>query len=200
VQLAADTFMLLEDKVQLPRLYQAWHSVPLFAPDDAALDVLAYVLAGDKNSRLYKRLVYDLQVAQDVTAFQNSAKLAGSFWTIITPKPEQTPARMAELFDEELDALIARGVTPEEMARAKNSMRANFLDRLSSVLGKAMQLNAYNYFAGTPDYVRQDAARYQAVTAADVQRVASTYLRRNKVVLTVVPEGKPELKVSAGAQ
>ena len=63
---------MMEDRVQLPRLYQAWHSVPTFAPDDAALDILSYVLAGDKNSRLYKRLVYELQVAQDVSAFQNS--------------------------------------------------------------------------------------------------------------------------------
>jgi zinc protease len=200
VTLPADTFMVLEDKVQLPRLYEAWHSVPTFAPDDAALDVLAYVLAGDKNSRLYKRLVYDLQVAQDVSAFQNSGKLAGSFWVIITPKPEQTPARMAELLAEELNGVVNQGVTEDEMARAKNSIRANFLDRLASVLGKAYQLNLYNYFAGTPDYVRQDAARYQAVTAADVQRVANTYLRRNKVVLTVVPEGKAELMVSGGAQ
>jgi zinc protease len=200
VTLATDTFMLLEDRVQLPRLYQAWHSVATFAPDDAALDVLAYVLAGDKNSRLYKRLVYDLQVAQDVSAFQNSGKLAGSFWVIITPKPEQTPARMAELLAEELIAVVDRGVTADEMARAKNSIRASFLDRLASVLGKAYQLNLYNYVAGTPDYVRQDAARYETVTAADVQRVANTYLRRHKVVLTVVPEGKAELKVSGGAQ
>jgi zinc protease len=200
VTLAADTFMVLEDRVQLPRLYEAWHSVPLYAPDDAALDVLAYVLAGDKNSRLYKRLVYEMQVAQDVSAFQNSSKLAGSFWVIITPKPEQSPARMAELLQEELDAVMTQGVTAEEMTRAQNSIRANFLDRISSVLGKAFQLNLYNYFAGTPDYVRQDAARYEAVTAADVQRVANTYLKRNKVVLTVVPEGKTDLKVSAGAQ
>jgi zinc protease len=200
VTLPADTFMVLEDRVQLPRLYQSWHSVPTFAPDDAALDVLAYVLAGDKNSRLYKRLVYDMQVAQDVSAFQNSGKLAGSFWVIITPKPEQTPARMAELLGEELNAVIEQGVTADEMTRAKNSIRANFLDRLASVLGKAYQLNLYNYFAGTPDYVRQDAARYEAVSAADVQRVASTYLRRHKVVLTVVPEGKQELKVSGGAR
>jgi zinc protease len=158
------------------------------------------VLAGDKNSRLYKRLVYDMQVAQDVSAFQNSGKLAGSFWVIITPKPEQTPARMAELLGEELNAVIEQGVTADEMTRAKNSIRANFLDRLASVLGKAYQLNLYNYFAGTPDYVRQDAARYEAVSAADVQRVASTYLRRHKVVLTVVPEGKQELKVSGGAR
>ncbi|MGI8842212.1 MAG: M16 family metallopeptidase [Gemmatimonadaceae bacterium] len=200
VTLAADTFLVLEDKVQLPRLYQAWHSVPLFAPDDAALDLLAYVLAGDKNSRLYKRLVYEMQVAQDVAAFQNSGRLAGSFGIIITPKPEQTPTRMAELLEEELNKIIARGVTAEEMTRAQNTIRANFLDRLASVLGKAYQLNLYNYFAGSPDYVRQDAARYDAVTAADVQRAAATYLGRNKVVLTIVPEGQAELKVSGGAQ
>jgi zinc protease len=200
VTLPADTFLVLEDRVQLPRLYEAWHSVPLFAPDDAALDVLAYVLAGDKNSRLYKRLVYEMQVAQDVNAFQNSNKLAGTFWVIITPKPEQTPARMAELLQEELEAVMSRGVTSEELLRAKNSIQANFLDGLASVHGKAVRLNLYNYFAGTPDYVRQDAARYQAVTAADVQRAANTYLRRHKVVLTVVPEGKTDLKVSAGAQ
>ena len=200
VTIPADTFMVLEDKVQLPRLYQAWHSVPTFAPDDAALDILSYVLAGDKNSRLYKRLVYDLQVAQDVTAFQNSGKLAGSFWVIITPKPEETPTRMAELLEEELNAIIDRGVTEEELTRAKNTIRANFLDRMASVLNKAYQLNLYNYFAGTPDYVRQDAARYEAVKAADVQRVANTYLRRHKVVLTIVPEGKQELMVSGGVQ
>ena len=65
-----DTFLVLEDKVTLPRLYETWHSVKLFHPDDAPLDVLADVLAGDKNSRLYKRLVFDMQVAQDVSAFQ----------------------------------------------------------------------------------------------------------------------------------
>jgi len=58
-------------------------------------------------------------------------------------------------------------------------------------------LNAYNYLAGTPDYVRQDAARYRAVTAADVQRVARAYLRQPKVVLTVVPEGRRALALRA---
>jgi zinc protease len=174
--------------------------VPVFSPDDAALDVLGYVLAGDKNSRLYKRLVYDMQVAQDVSAFQNSGKLAGSFWIIVTPKPDQTPARMAQLVEEELNAVIERGVNADELTRARNTIRANFLDRLASVLNKAYQLNLYNYFAGSPDYVRQDAARYDAVTAADVQRVAATYLRKSRVVLTVVPEGKADLKVTGEGQ
>ena len=194
VTIAKDTFLVLEDKVQLPRLYYAWPSVKLFHADDAAMDLLAYVLAGDKNSRLYKRLVYEMQVAQDVNAFQMSGR-AGMFMVSVTPKPGQTPARMAQLVNEELRKLSSQAVSDRELARAQNSYRAQFLDRLASVNGKADQLNSYNYYAGTPDYVRQDAARYDAVTAADIQRVVRDYLGKPKVVLTVVPEGKPDLMV-----
>ena len=195
VTIAKDTFLVLEDKVQLPRVYYAWPSVQLFHADDASLDLLAYVLAGDKNSRLYKRLVYEMQVAQDVNAFQMSGRLDGMFSVTVTPKPGQSPARMAQLVNEEIRKLSSQGVTDRELARAQNTYRAQFLDRLTSVNGKADQLNFYNYYAGTPDYVRQDAARYDAVTAADIQRVARDYLGKPKVILTVVPEGKSDLMV-----
>jgi zinc protease len=198
VTIARDTFLVLEDKVQLPRLYNAWHSAPIFHEDDATLDVLAYVLAGDKNSRLYKRLVYDLQIAQDVSTFQSSGRIDGWFQIAVTPKPGQTPARMAQIVNEEIAQLINQGVTARELARAQNTIRARFLDQLATVLGKADQLNMYNYFASTPEYVRQDAARYDRVTAADVQRVARSYLGRPRVVLTVVPEGKKEMMVTSG--
>jgi zinc protease len=195
VTIARDTFLVLEDKVQLPRVYYAWHTAKAFHEDDAVLDVLAYVLAGDKNSRLYKRLVYDLQVAQDVAAFQNSGRLDGSFQLFVTPKPGQTPAKMAQLVNEELAKLMAEGITERELTRAQNVIRAQFLDRLAQVLGKADQLNFYNYFVGTPDYLEQDAARYDQVTQEDIKRVAEEYLGRPKVVLTVVPEGKKDLMV-----
>jgi zinc protease len=102
---------------------------------------------------------------------------------------------MAQLVNEEIRKLSGQGISDRELARAQNTYRAQFLDRLASVNGKADQLNFYDYYAGTPDYVRQDAARYDAVTAADVQRVARDYLGKPKVVLTVVPEGKPDLMV-----
>ena len=197
---ARDTFLVQEDKVTLPRLYKTWHSVKLFHPDDAPLDVLADVLAGDKNSRLYKRLVFDMQVAQDVNAFQLSGMLDGYFQIVVTPKPGQTPAKMATLVAEELEKIQRDGVTPRELARSLNSRRASFLDQLASVLGKSDRLATYDYMAGTPDYVQQDLARYEKVTAADVQRVANTYLKQHAVVLTVVPEGKRQLMVSGGAQ
>ena len=200
VSVPRDTFLVLEDKVTLPRLYETWHSVKLYHPDDAVLDVLADVLAGDKNSRLYKRLVFDMQVAQDVNAFQASLRRDGYFQIIVTPKPGQTPSHMAALVAEEIGKIVHDGVTPRELARSLNSRRASFLDQIASVLGKADQLASYDYNAGTPDYVQQDFARYERVTAADVQRVAASYLNQPKVVLTVVPEGKRQMMVSGGAK
>ena len=197
---ARDTFLVQEDKVTLPRVYKTWHSVKLFHPDDAPLDVLADVLAGDKNSRLYKRLVFDMQVAQDVNAFQLSGMLDGYFQITVTPKPGQTPAKMAALVQEELEKIQRDGPTPRELARSLNSRRASFLDQLASDLGKSDRLATYDYMAGTPDYTQQDLARYERVTAADVQRVANTYLKQHAVVLTVVPEGKRQLMVTGGAQ
>ncbi|HEU4748431.1 MAG TPA: pitrilysin family protein [Gemmatimonadaceae bacterium] len=197
-----DKFLVLEDRVQLPRLFYTWPTVKLFAPDDAALDILAQVLANDKNSRLYKKLVYDLQVAQSVRAFQESSRLTGKFQVDVLPKPGQAPADIDNLVQAEIAGIINNGISQRELVRAQNSYRAQFLDRIASVLGKADVLNSYNYFAGTPDYVQQDAARYDRVTVADVQRVARTYLGKPKVVLTVVPEGKKELMLSTagGAQ
>ena len=79
----------------------------------------------------------------------------------------------------------------------KHSFKASFLNRMASVQTKADILNQYNYMAGMPDYVQQDAARYERVTQADVQRVARLYLAKPKVVLTVVPEGKREMMLVA---
>lgn len=197
IRLAKDTFMVLEDKVQLPRTFYDWPTVKIFDKDDAALDVLASVLASGKNSRLYKRLVYDMQVAQNVFASQQSSKLAGRFEIDITPKPGQSPTAIDKVLSEELTKIMNEPISQRELKRVQNSIRSSFLNRLSGVLGKSEILNIYNYMAGNPDYVQQDAARYERVTAADVQRVAKTYLSRPRVVLTVVPEGKREMMVSA---
>jgi zinc protease len=198
VRLTKDTVLVLEDEVQLPRFWYAWPTPKVFAPDDAVLDVLAFALAGDKNSRLYKRLVYETQLAQDVTAYQRSNKLASQFQVDVTPKAGNAPARLAAIVDAELRRVADSGITERELLRARNSIRASFLDRLAAVAGKADLLNYYNYLAGTPDYVQRDAARYDAVTAADVQRAARTYLMQPKVVLTVVPKGQRRLALTAG--
>ncbi len=197
VTVARDTFLVLEDRVQLPRAFYTWPTVKLYEKDDAALDVLASVLASGKNSRLYKRLVYDMQIAQSVSASQYSSRLAGRFEIDITPKPGQTLAAIDKVVGEELKKLMNEQIDERELRRVQNSYRSNFLGRLASNLGKAGTLSAYNYLAGTPDFVQQDAARYDQVTRADVQRVAAAYLGKPKVILTVVPEGQRQMMLTA---
>ena len=200
VKVAKDTFLVLEDKVQLPRVFYTWPTVKAYNADEAPLDVLASVLASDKNSRLYKRLVYELQTAQSVRASQQSGRLAGVFQIDMLPKPGNKPADLDKIVREEVERIIASGITPRELQRVKNSYKSLFLNRLASIGGfggKADLLNEYNYGVGTPDYVQKDAARYQRVTQADVQRVARKYLSNPKIVLTVVPEGKTDLKLSS---
>jgi zinc protease len=199
VALTKDTVLMMEDRVQLPRTYYTWHGVKTFSADDAALDALTEIIAGGKSSRLYRTLVYDKQIAQDVSMGNSSNKLDGMIMLTATAKPGVHPRELDAEIARTLADVAARGVTDRELTRVKNGMRASTIDRLSSVLGKATQLSYYNYFAGTPDYMAQDLARYDRLTTADVQRVAQAYLAgRPRIVLTVVPDGKKELALTAG--
>ena len=197
VRLGADEYATLEDRVQLPRVYDAWHSVRAFGDDDAALDVLANVLATGKSSRLYKRLVYELQIATEVVAFQDGGRIDGKFELFATARPGHDLNELQRVIDEELKRLAEQGPTAREVERARNTFEAEFLSRMERVGGfggKADQLNFYNYFVGTPDYFQKDLDRYRKVTPADVQRAGRRYLTgAHRVVLSVVPQGKPEL-------
>ena len=194
VALPADVVATIEDRVQLPRVYHAWHTVKGFAPDDAALDVLANVLSGGRSSRLYRRLVYELQIASDVVAFQDGSRLDGKFELWATARPGHTLDELQRVIDEVVRAVADSGPTAREVQRAQNTFEAQFLsrmERVGSFGGKADQLNFYSYFVGTPDYFQRDLDRYLKVTPADVRRVARTYLTdAHRVVLNVVPQGR----------
>jgi zinc protease len=200
VRLTKDTVMLMEDRVQLPRTYYAWHGVKAFSKDDAALEALGEILANGKSSRLYKTLVYEKQIAQSVNYGNQSNKLDGLIILSATAKPNVHPRELDAEIAKTIRDIATNGITDRELTRVKNGVRASMLDRLSSVLGKAMQLSYYNYFTGTPDYMAQDLARYDALTAADIQRAAQQYLvQQPKIVLTVVPEGKKDLALTTPA-
>jgi len=191
----------LEDRVQLPRLYLAWLTPKHFAPGDADLDLVARVLAGGKNSRLYKRLVYDMQIAQNVVAMQRSAALGSQFVVVVTPKPrpggpETSPQAMIDevrgILDEEIDRLRREPPTPREVERAVNQIEAeyyNALEQVGGFGGKADLLNSYLFATGNPGYFNEDLARYRALSARDVQAAVSTWLPANRrVELTVLPK------------
>jgi zinc protease len=191
--LSHDTTLVLEDKVQLPRVYYAWHGVTLYSADDAALDLLSYILAGDAASRLYLTLVHDRQLAQDVGAQNQDFRLDGLFTIEVTPKESVSPAAVDTVLRAEVARVIDGGVTDAELTRARNAQRTSMLDRLAGVTDRTDALALYDYVVGNPDYVTQDFARYDHVTVADIQRVARAILSAHKVVLTVVPQGHTEL-------
>jgi len=176
----------IEDRVQLPRLYISWLTPALYTPGDSELDIVSQILAGGKNSRLYKRLVYDMQIAQDVSAFQASAALGSQFQIVVTARPpdanttsEALLNRIRSIVDEEIATLQTTPPSAREFERAINQVEASFYNRMESVggfNGKGNQLNAYYFATGNPDYFHEDLTRYRALTAADVQAAAAFWL------------------------
>ena len=198
--LTSEKRIILEDKVQLPRIYMVWQTPAQFTPGDAEFDVLANIFAGGKNSRLYQKLVYDLQIAQDVSVFQSSAKLNSEFYIIATARSGHDLNELEKLIQEEIEKIKTTPSDLRELERAVNQFESAFLDRLESpggFSGKANSLNQYYFYTGNPDYFNEDLARYKALSVNDIQAMAKKYLSDNaRVVLSVVPEGKTDLAAS----
>ncbi len=152
------------------------------------------MLTGGKNSRLYKRLVYDMQIAQDVSAFQQSGMLGSSFLIVATARPGKTLAEIQMVIDEEIDRLRREPPDAREVERAVNQIEASFyrrMERVGGFGGKADQLNAYYTAGGSPDYFAEDLARYTSLSPADVQAAVVRWLPADRrVELLVEPEGR----------
>jgi zinc protease len=190
----ADTRLVLEDRVELPRLYLAWHSPELFGVDDAELDLVADVLAGGKTSRLYRALVYDQRIATEVAASQNSRELSGFFQVVATAAPGHSLAEVEAAVAAEIERLCSEGPTPGEIERGVAQAEAHFISRLQTVGGfggKSDQLNAYNVFLEDPGFFDRDLARYRRADAASLTRAARFWLDPGKrVTLSVVPRDR----------
>lgn len=193
-QLAATTYTVREDRVTLPELTMVWRTDKRFSQDEAALNALSSILTGGKSSRLYKRLVYDEQVAALTSAWNDASLISGDFWMRVRAKPDVDLDRIETAVMEEVARLAAAPPSQEELDRVINGLVTGFVSGLETVEGKADRLNDYLYFTGNPDFAEQDLARYRALTPADIQRVARQYLAgRNHVVISIVPTGKTEL-------
>jgi zinc protease len=189
--------LVLQDRVELPRLLVAWHTPAMFAPDDAELDLAADILANGKSSRLYKRLVYKERLATDVSAAQNSREAAGFFQIVVTAAPGHAIAQLQAVVAEEVRALAEEGPTADEIERGRVQAESQFVYRLQTVGGfggKSDQLNAYNTFVGDPGYFDRDLERYRQVTPRSLQEAVRRHLARDeRVTLSVVPSGRLDL-------
>ncbi len=192
VQLEGVKREAMTDKVQLPKLHLAWHSPAHYAPGDAAMDLVATLLTGGRSSRLYRRLVYELQIAQSAAAYQQSQALGSVFNIEVMARPGQSLEKIMGIVDEELDRLRNEPVTAGELARALMQIEAGFyrgMERVGGFGGKANQLNGYYTNTGMPDFVQEDLSRYRALAAEDLQSTVRRFLPRDgRVELTVMPE------------
>lgn len=198
--LSRETRLLIEDRVEMPRVYMAWLSPPMFGEGDAEMDLLADLLGNGKTSRLYQELVYDKRIALDVSAFQSSREIGSFFLLAATAAPGKSLTDIAAAIDQQLQRVMDEGPTEDEMDRAEAQAEAHFMYRLQTVGGfggKSDQLNAYNVFMQDPGYFSRDLARYRHATAMSVRDAARAHLRADRrVLLSVVPKGQPALALA----
>jgi zinc protease len=190
--LPSEKRVTFEDRVQVPRLYLAWPTVGEDSEDDKVLDIVAAILSGPRTTRLPRVMVYGDQSATSVSAFQSTDENNGGFLVQVTPRPGHT---LTEL-EASVDTIIARfrreGPTAEEMTKATAGVEFGFVSALENSLAKAEVLINGAVFHGDAGYYKKQYAAIKAVTAADVKRVANKYLTGGRVVLSVVPQGKPD--------
>ena len=183
--------LIVKDKIELPRIYLGWITSPIFKPGDAEAMVAAEILGGGTASRLYKRLVYEQQIAQSVVAVQYSLILGSVFEVTVTARPGRTAEELERAIDAELEAFRRDGPQEAEVERARNSLETRMVRELESLGGfggVADRLNRYNHFLKDPGYLPKDGARIRAVTTAAVKTFAQEQLRKDaRAVVHAIP-------------
>jgi len=176
----------MEAKINLPRGQMSWNTVPVFAPGDAELDLIANILGDGKSSRLYQRLVFDLKIAQSVSVNHGSRMLGGQFEIAYSAMQGHTLAEIEKVVDEELDKLRSQPPTDDEIERARNQIRTDLLRSMEPLAGLATRVLYYDVFAGDPNYLRQDLTRYEQATPQSMASWAQRILAKNSRVLVNV--------------
>jgi zinc protease len=187
---------VVKDRIELPRVYFAWITPPIFKPGDADADVAANILGGGRASRLFKKLVYEKQIAQAVTAQQESLILGSIFRIQATARPGHTGEELERAIEEELQAFRTKPPDAAEVERARNTIETNIvvgLETLGGFGGVADRLNSYNHYLGTPDYLQKDVQRYRAVTPDSVLAFAREQLQPSARVIVHAVPGEKEL-------
>ena len=179
-----------QDRVPQARIYKVWNTPAWGGADHDMLNLTANILASGKTSRLYKRLVYDEQVATNVSAFQDSREIASLFYLIITIKPGEELAKVEKMVDEELARLMKSGPTEKEVQRVRSQYVANFVrgvERIGGFGGKSDLLAMSQTYQGNPEHYKQTLKRVQTATSSAIQAAARAWLSDGVYTLEVHP-------------
>ncbi|MBI4479177.1 MAG: insulinase family protein [Acidobacteria bacterium] len=187
----AERRAVVKDRIELERVYMAWITPPIFKPGDPEARLAAQILGGGPSSRLYQKLVYEKQAAQDVSARAEPQGLGSIFRVQATARPGHTAAELEQLIDEELRRFQREGPNAEELEGARNFLETRLLGRLETAGGAADLTNYYNHYLGKPDFIGQEIAGYRSATAAQVRRFAEEQLRPGARVVLHAVSGQP---------
>ncbi len=181
----------IEDDVEERSVYLAWRTVPVGHPDEPALDLVERILSGGRGTRIDDRLYYDSGKATSVFAYHAVSEIGGLF-IVAASSPETPLDRLVKLATQEIGYLPQGVPTPEEMDRARESIRTDWLDALEDPASRAEILVDCHRATGRPDCLVDEWKRYAAVTEADIVRVVKKYFDPETLVtLSVVPRGDP---------
>ena len=188
---------IMQDRVPQARIYKVWNIPGWSSADGNYLTLVSDVLSSGKTSRLYKRLVYDDQIATDVSASLDLREIGGLFVIEASVRPGTDLARVEKAVDEELARLLATGPTAAEMKRVKTQYRAGFIrgvERIGGFGGKSDVLAQGEVFAGRPDFYKVRLDRTQRATPAQLLGSARRWLTDGVYNLEVHPY--PELQAA----
>jgi predicted Zn-dependent peptidase len=180
----------LTDQVELPRLTLAWVSPGAMKPGDADCDLLAQVLAHGKASRLYTKLVSELQIAAEVSASQESLELQSVFRIEALARPGHTTRELQDAIDAEVKKLLVEGPTNAEIDAARIGFYTGYARSAEGLLSRAQMLNRYQHHFGDPTAIDKDLGRYEVATPQSVQEVGKAVLGAPRLIIEVQPEKK----------
>jgi zinc protease len=186
--------LTLDDPLaRLARIDMAYKIPPSSSPDDDAITVLSTILSGGRSSRFTEHIVRQKQLATNVFSGSDETRGPGLFNIVGTVAPGKTPEALETAIEEEIEKIKAGPIADWEMEKARNGARSGFVNSLGSALQRAVLLGQYALFFDEPEMINTRAERIAKVTAADVQRVARTYLVRTgrTIVISVPKTGAP---------
>lgn len=188
-KLSSDIEETTYDRVAQPRLILTWNVPGFGSRDQRLLDILGDVLAGDRSSRLYKRLVIDQQLATSVSAGTDGQEIEGQFQIDVTVKPDGDITRVRQIVNEEVRRLVDGGATTDEMQRMRVRYEGALARSFESISEKAALLAQSQTYLGSPDAWKAELQLRRTVTSTDIQRAGSEWLKAGSYELSILPFG-----------
>jgi predicted Zn-dependent peptidase len=197
-QVAERRQQLADPLARLARVDIVFKVPPRLTADDDALQVLGTVLSSGRSSRLFQQIVREQQLAPNVTAFRDGAVGPGLFRVIGMVTPGKTPEAFEAAVIAEIERVKSEPIADWELEKARNNAKRAVVAGLTSSLQRAMQLADFAASFGDTHLINQRVERLMKISAADVQRVAKTYLTpENRTVVVTTPKGA---KTEGGAR